>query len=282
MYAYHVFFLSQLLEQLHQEMRKLSPAYPAPGDSSHLTEEHENFGAADPLFPLSSPFINFLNKERKRLIDILQLIDNTSHQVSVDVSHDIKDAVDYINLPYAAREIAIKNMQMISNRIIYELREHYFFHIGSNKANYFHNIHVYDNKLLMTFPAIIEDLKNAGSCYAVDLHAACVFHLMRVMEHSVQRFGDQLGLRMKVTSAPWSQIMVLVHKGVESLPAGAKATNLQNNRRQCFAVAARRLDDVRLAWQSDAMLPTVSYSEQEALHLLVSVKAFLESIVELV
>jgi hypothetical protein len=76
--------------------------------------------------------------------------------------------------------------------------------------------------------------------------------------------------------------MLHVHKRVELLSRGAGATKAQDNRRECFAVALARLDNVRLAWRNDVMRPKAAYDEKEAFNVLVSVKAFLESIVELV
>jgi hypothetical protein len=76
--------------------------------------------------------------------------------------------------------------------------------------------------------------------------------------------------------------MLHVHKHVELLPGGAKATKAQNKRKQQFSLAASRLDAVRIAWRNDVMHPKATYDEKEALEVLTSVRAFLESVVKLV
>jgi hypothetical protein len=106
---------------------------------------------------------------------------------------------------------------------------------------------------------------------------------MRVMEHCVQRFGRKLSVTtIDVSRETWHQIMLHVHKQVELLPGGVKATVAQNRRKQRFAVAASRLDHVRIAWRNDVMHPKATYDEKEALDVLTSVRAFLENIVTLV
>ena len=103
---------------------------------------------------------------------------------------------------------------------------------------------------------------------------------MRVLEHCVQRFARKLKVTtIDVKKETWQQIMLHVHKQVDALPGGVKATTAQNNRKQRFAVAASRLDHVRIAWRNDVMHPKATYDEKEALDILTSVRAFLESVV---
>ena len=55
------------------------------------------------------------------------------------------------------------------------------------------------------------------------------------------------------------------------VPEGQKA------RQQKMALAASRLDHVRLAWRNDVMHPKAKYDEKEANEVLMNVKGFLES-----
>jgi hypothetical protein len=61
-----------------------------------------------------------------------------------------------------------------------------------------------------------------------------------------------------------------------------KATAAQKTRRQQMALAASRLDHVRIAWRNDVMHPKAKYDEKEAGEVLTNVRVFLESIVKLV
>lgn len=99
----------------------------------------------------------------------------------------------------------------------------------------------------------------------------------------VQRFGQKLKVTtIDVKRESWHQIMLHVHKQVDALPGGIKASVSQNKRKQRFSLAASHLDHVRIAWRNDVMHPKETYDNKEALDVLVSVRAFLESIIKLV
>jgi hypothetical protein len=114
-------------------------------------------------------------------------------------------------------------------------------------------------------------------------NTACVFHLMRVMEHCVQALGKKLKVTaINVKTDTWHQIMLHVHGQIEKMPGGKKATAAQNSKKQKFSLAASRLDSVRIAWRNDVMHPKATYDENEALEVMSSIKAFLISISEIV
>jgi hypothetical protein len=45
-------------------------------------------------------------------------------------------------------------------------------------------------------PNVIEDIAEAGKCLGLRRPTAAVFHLMRIMEVGVQKFGDKLGVML--------------------------------------------------------------------------------------
>ena len=49
------------------------------------------------------------------------------------------------------------------------------------------------------FPEMSEDISEAGKCLALNRATASVFHLMRIMEIAVQRFGDKIGVALAKT-----------------------------------------------------------------------------------
>ena len=75
--------------------------------------------------------------------------------------------------------------------------------------------------------------------------------------------------------------MMHVNKQVEAMPGGTKASHSQNVRKKRFALAAGRLDHVRIVWRKDVMHPKATYDEAEALEVLTAVEAFLKSVVDL-
>jgi len=53
---------------------------------------------------------------------------------------------------------------------------------------------IFGKEIATKFPDLLEDISESGNCYALDRYTACIFHLMRVVEKSVQQFGIKMGL----------------------------------------------------------------------------------------
>jgi hypothetical protein len=105
---------------------------------------------------------------------------------------------------------------------------------------------------------------------------------MRVMEHCVQRLGKRLKISIDPSRESWHQIMIHVDNAVDAMPGGAKASPQQNKKKQKYALAVTRLDNVRIAWRNEVMHPKSTYDETEALEVLTSVKSFTATLVDLV
>ena len=166
--------------------------------------------------------------------------------------------------------------------MVEEIEADRFLHVPRHQVGYYRVKNLFGLDVGEVFPRAAEDIFNAGTCYALGMNTACVFHLMRVMEHCVQRFGKKLKVSINPNQEPWHQIMLHVHKQIGVLPGGVRATKAQNARKHKYATAASRLDHVRIAWRNEVMHPKTTYDEAEALELLISVKAFVSSIVHLV
>jgi hypothetical protein len=153
--------------------------------------------------------------------------------------------------------------------------------VPPERTKYYRVSNLFGDEVGRKLPKITEDVANAGSCFAVGQSTACVFHLMRVMEHCVQRLGRKLRVSIDPNRESWHQIMIHVHTQVNALPGGARASRPQNARKQRFAMAAGRLDHVRIVWRNDVMHPKATYDEAEALEVLTAVEAFLKSVADL-
>jgi hypothetical protein len=181
------------------------------------------------------------------------------------------------------REKVRWQIDSITHRVVDELEGQLFLHVNADRSQFYNQSELFGQEIARKLAKINGDITDAGTCYAFGLYTACVFHLMRVMEHCVQGFGKKLNVTaVDISKENWHQIMIHVHKNIEALPGGAKATARQNKKKRDFAMAASRLDYVRIAWRNDVMHPKATYDEREALEVLNSVKAFLGSIVKLV
>jgi hypothetical protein len=56
------------------------------------------------------------------------------------------------------------------------------FRIESSRNGYFETDDLFGPEVTGAFPSSIDNIRNAGTCFAVEQYDACVFHLMRVFE----------------------------------------------------------------------------------------------------
>jgi hypothetical protein len=222
-------------------------------------------------------------RQRKEIPDLLDWISACCAQINItSLMKEIERVKSYVSGPNPEREQTKFHVENLTARVMDELEESRFLHVAKEKAEYYRQGDLFGSEVGKKFPKAAEDIANAGTCFALGQNTACVFHLMRVMEHCVQRFGLKLRVEIDVSRVSWHQIMLHVSRQIDALPSGAKSTKARNARKQKYSGAASRLDHVRLAWRNDVMHPKATYDEAEALDVLTSVKTFVNSIVKLV
>jgi hypothetical protein len=238
---------------------------------------------SEPTPPTIVPPNTLSQDEGTRIIRILGWVDSACNQVGmVGISKDIVRAKRDAGGMFADRQKMAFHVGHITERIVEELEEQSFLYIAPDKVQYYQKNDIFGADIGNKFPKSREDLTNAGTAFAVGLNTSCVFHLMRVMEHCVQRFGRRLNVNIDVSKASWYEIMEEVNKQVKAMPGGKNSSHARNLKKQRFSAAAGRLDHVRLVWRNDVMHPKATYDAKEAFDVLTSVQAFLESIVRLV
>jgi hypothetical protein len=127
------------------------------------------------------------------------------------------------------------------------------------------------------YPQLSYDIVEAGNCLALDRTTACVFHLMRVMEFGVQRFGDKIGIRF-VNETNWQGILNQVNGRIRDLP---EKPAVKKRRKEQYADVAGHLYNVKVAWRNPVMHPKRTYTPEEAEHLFATVKMFTTNLVKL-
>jgi hypothetical protein len=292
-FAWWFFVLAEFLTQLNRQLGLPPPQALAPPSNAlaalmRIPPPVESAAATaglalPPPKPITPP--NALaQEERKEILDTLDWVASACEQIGmIGIMNDIGRARRDAEVLFADRQKLRFHIEHITERVVDELRDQSFLHIPPERIKYYEQKDLFGDIVGGKFPNIREDLANAGTAYAVGLNTACVFHLMRVMEHCVQRLARRLKVSViNIERESWHQIMLHVHKQVSAIPGGSKSTSAINNRKQQFAVAASRLDHVRIAWRNDVMHPKATYDQKEAFDVLMSVRAFLESIVKLV
>jgi hypothetical protein len=123
-----------------------------------------------------------------------------------------------------------------------------------------------DDKL----PQAIEDVSEAAKCFALGRYTASVFHLMRVMETGVQKFGEKLGVQL-TDQKVWQVILDGTNAEIKKLGKAAHAKK--------YASISAHLYNVKLAWRNEAMHPKATYTAEEAEVIFAAVRGFMIDLV---
>jgi len=159
-----------------------------------------------------------------------------------------------------------RSLKELENTIRHEMQGCHFFHLDGRLVPFYNQKHLFGIKVSVRFPEMQYDITEAGNCYAMGRSTACVFHLMRIMEIGVQKFGDKLGVKL-TDCKDWHNIIDEVNKAIKPLPQ-------KNVTTVALSQTAAHLYNVKVAWRNRVMHPHDVYTLEEAGDLLNHVKAF--------
>lgn len=163
------------------------------------------------------------------------------------------------------------NLSELLSRIVDELGERLFLNVPPTQAElYLQSKPLFGEEVIRVFPQMVEDISEAGKCLALDRSTGCVFHLMRVMELAVQRFGDELGVAL-AAEQNWQVILDQVNAAIRKL-------NPRDKKTKAYAEAASHLYNVKVAWRNEVMHPKQTYTFGEAQAIFENVKTFTASL----
>ena len=97
-------------------------------------------------------------------------------------------------------------MKEIGDRFEAELSARMFFYMPAERAKYFADEPLFGEAVANKFPKLAEDISEAGKCFACGRYTATVFHLMRLMEASLERLVKLLRLTIGL-NRPWGRIL---------------------------------------------------------------------------
>jgi len=162
-------------------------------------------------------------------------------------------------------------------RVQDELGTKFVFLISPEKEKYYNPDNpIFGKEVSAKFVDMNEDIAEAGNCFALGRYTACVFHLMRVMEKTVQKLADKLGIPLTITSdMEWQVIINEIRGQLKKL----YPKHIDPDRVKYESVLGH-LETVKIAWRNPTMHPKATYTEEEAKALLDTVRIFIKDLVK--
>lgn len=159
----------------------------------------------------------------------------------------------------------------INNRLTDEIEHRFWLYLDDQEAYfYISSDQHFGSDVLEKFPDVSTDIDESSKCYALGRYTACVFHLMRVMEHCVQQFGEKIGVQSS-DEKNWQVILDQINKKLKGLDHNDQLTKK-------YAEISADLYSVKLAWRNETMHPKATYTKEEADKILRSVRDFTQDL----
>ena len=126
------------------------------------------------------------------------------------------------------------------------------------------------------FPDAIDDIAEAGKCLALRRNTACVFHLMRAMETTLEALAqhtDATVIDQNGETLPWGKLVANLKHKIEAMPKGKKQDD--------WLAAHSMLHSVNRAFRTKTAHPGKTYSDEQAENAYQAVKSFLQELASL-
>jgi hypothetical protein len=167
-------------------------------------------------------------------------------------------------------------------RILDELDGRMFLYVASDDALLYKQKEPFGVEVSAKLADTQSDIDEASKCLALGRYTACVFHLMRAMEKSVQTFAVVVGAFATLPDdRMWKNITDQIHRVLYPFyppgtpgpsPAQTAATRALQDK---YSESYKALDSARVAWRNRTMHPKVTYTEEEARNAYAATKWFM-------
>lgn len=179
------------------------------------------------------------------------------------------------------RDTIHQQLNELVNRIYDEFNIHHLLILSPTETEYYGaKESLFGEKVALKFSELTEDISEASNCYALGRYTACVFHLMRIMEKTVQYFGKKtkVVLNKPIIEENWYKITRAINDKVKSMP---DKTKRQRDKKDKYGATVSHLDNIRRAWRNKTMHPKVTYTQEQAATILNAVDIFMKELVNI-
>jgi len=111
------------------------------------------------------------------------------------------------------------NLISLNDSLTSELEREAIFRIAPEQKSYYEQDDLFGPAVAAAFPSCSRDIRNAGSCYALEQEDGCVHHLMMVLERGLRALAAKVGVPYLRTH--WQEIINKIDHELKTMPRGA-------------------------------------------------------------
>jgi hypothetical protein len=155
-----------------------------------------------------------------------------------------------------------------------ELREELIFRLPSERRDYLEKDDLFGSDVTAAFPSAIDDIRNAGTCFAVEQWDASVFHLMKTLERGLHALAARFGVTFE--QANWHNVIEQIEAKVRRMDSSFGAD--WKEKQKFYSEAASQFMFLKEAWRNYVMHAGDVYDEGKSLSVLSHVREFMQAL----
>jgi len=156
-------------------------------------------------------------------------------------------------------ELAILVREFHAN-VTVELAASWFLMVPAPKRELYEQRAVpFGDGVAQAFPDAARDIAAASRCLALDEWTACVFHLMRALEHGLHKTADSVGLPPEAMALEnWKNVIDQIEKKIRAIESEPK-TPEKSERIRFLSQAAAQFRYFKDAWRNHVSHSRITY-----------------------
>ena len=179
---------------------------------------------------------------------------------------------------YDVLRIALKDLR--ADLITY-LGTETFAYVPPARSKYLEQEALFGEAVWKAFPSARYDIQEAGNCYAVGAHTACVFHLMRAVEGALRVLARDLKVKLPgLEFEEWNRIIEAIQECAEVRAKTLRRREDRTKAREFYGGAIGEFRAFKDAWRNHVMHARASYDEQRAQSAMTHVREFMQRLAE--
>ena len=190
--------------------------------------------------------------------------------------------IQYIDL-LDARDLKA-NIVTLEDIISNDLDDRPLLCIPLDRLKWFDKEDIFGEKVSKAFKSAIQDMKDAGNCYAVGLYTACVYYLMRVVEYALRALARErkviLPQGKPLEYATWYRIIKEISEKADDIDKNAIAGPEKDNAMSFYRGLVGEFSAFKDVYRNHVMHTRITYQGYEAERTLIHVKGFMERLSE--
>jgi hypothetical protein len=177
-------------------------------------------------------------------------------------------------------------LDSLTRRMEDEARRGTYLFMPAADAKYYYDHNVrgskrcFSDSVASAFPSAVLDLDKGGQAYAAGCDTACVFHMMRALEHGLRAMAQ--ALRVKFPGKPieyqtWADVIKEISKKVAAIESKPR-TKKRDADVEFYGSAAAQFHFFKSAWRNHVMHSRLVYEHEDAAIVMRHTLEFMEHI----